>query len=46
MKPPIGFVSLQDAAAMLGRKISKSNWHTLAEGEAAWLEHLTKRLNR
>jgi hypothetical protein len=37
MKPPIGFVSLQDAAAMLGRRISKSNWHTLAECEAALL---------
>jgi hypothetical protein len=30
-------VSLQDAAAMLGRRISKSNWHTLAEREAALL---------
>jgi hypothetical protein len=37
VKPPIGFVSLQDAAAMLGRRISKSNWHTLAEREAALL---------
>jgi hypothetical protein len=37
MKPPIGFISLQDAAAMLHRKISKSNWHTIAECEAALL---------
>jgi hypothetical protein len=37
MKPPIGFVSPQDAAAMVGRTISKSNWHTIAESEAAWL---------
>jgi hypothetical protein len=37
MKPPIGFISLQDAAAMLHRKISKSNWHTFAECEAPLL---------
>jgi hypothetical protein len=37
MKAPIGFLHLQDAAAMLGRKISGSNWHTIAECEAASL---------
>jgi hypothetical protein len=40
MKPPIGFLHLQDAAAMLGQKTSKSNWHTLAECEVALLIRL------
>jgi hypothetical protein len=37
MEPPVGFVSLQDAAAMVWWKISRSNWHTLAECKAALL---------